>query len=50
MEILNEFTNWVTKNYSHVKGGYRHRGEFEKKDKPVNLQALKDIFINEKNK
>ena len=48
MEILNEFTNWVIKNYSHTKGGYRHRGDFYKNDKPVNLQALKDRFINEK--
>lgn len=48
MKELHEFVNWIIKNYSHTRGGYRHRGDFNKNDKPVTLQGLKDIFINEK--
>lgn len=44
---IDDFTNWVTKNYSHVKGGYRLRGDFEKSTKVVNLQSLKDKYLNQ---
>lgn len=46
--ILNEFVNWVGNNYSHSKGGYRHRGDFYKNDKPVNLLIIKNRFFKEK--
>lgn len=43
---VNGFVTWVSKNYSHTKGGYRHRGDFEKKMTPLKLEALKDLYLN----
>lgn len=38
------FQIWVRKNYSIVKGEYRHRGDFYKNTKPINESELYTIF------
>ena len=44
-KVLNEFVMYVLKNYSHVKGGYRHRGDFFGDDKPIKLEAVMREFL-----
>lgn len=49
LEGISNFVEWVFENYSHVKGGYRHRGDFYANDKPVTLRKLFTIYGNKIN-
>ena len=46
-DTIHSFVDWVNKNFNHTKGGYRHKGDFEKVSKPVKLESLKDAFLNQ---
>ncbi len=44
-EDLRGFTKWLMNMYMPVKGGWRHRGAFGDKFKPVHIETLMDEYI-----
>lgn len=43
------FANWIMKNYSIVKGRYRHRGDFYKNSKTKTVDQIYEEFKIENN-
>lgn len=45
VEDMRGFTKWLMKWHKPVKGGWRHRGAFSDKTKPVLIEALMNEYI-----
>jgi hypothetical protein len=44
--LIKDFIQYLHKNYSHVKGGYRHRGDFYGNDHPVQIERIVTEYLS----